>query len=200
MTPTIYLDPALVPPALRGSYAGKKFKARVCETMTIPMDAGLWSGGSRDTFQVIRLADGAALDAVQHSAAPWDASRREIEVRLVPGIAVVEHSMFRGSDMGLTFYVHPDNAAKLLPAPVELTAHEAMVLKATKSFKSSYGGKDRYQMMQDESRYAASKHTQPAFPTREQWDAAKAALVARGLLNKAGAITPAGRNAVPSTY
>ena len=32
------------------------------------------------------------------------------------------------------------------------------------------------------------------------WDAAKNALIARGMLNKAGAITTAGRNACPSAY
>jgi hypothetical protein len=39
-----------------------------------------------------------------------------------------------------------------------------------------------------------STERQP-FPTREQWDAAKSALIARGLINKNGAITSAGRNA-----
>ena len=124
-----------------------------------------------------------------------------MEVALVPGIAVVEHSMFCGKDMGLTFHVHPDNAAKLLPAPTaELTAHEKLVLQATCSFKSSYGGKDRYQMMADEVRYASSKHVQEPFPTREQWDAAKQSLIGRGMLNKAGAVTPCGRNARPARY
>ena len=37
-------------------------------------------------------------------------------------------------------------------------------------------------------------------PTRAQWDEAKAALIGRGLLNKAGAITVTGRNARPSRY
>ncbi len=38
---TIYLTPDQVPSHLRAGYAGKKLAARVCESMTIPMDAGL---------------------------------------------------------------------------------------------------------------------------------------------------------------
>jgi hypothetical protein len=36
-----------------------------------------------------------------------------------------------------------------------------------------------------------------SFPTREQWQAAKDSLISKGLLNKAGAVTPKGRNARP---
>lgn len=194
---TIHLEPNMIPATLRGSYEGKKFKARVVTEMTIPADAGLWSGGTRDTFRVIRLADGATVEAVNHNSAPWDRSRRDVHVKLEPGIAVIEHSMFCGKDMGLTFYVHPDNAAKLLPAPVaELTAHEKLVLSATSSYKSSYQGMDRYDMAKRDTRIVDLA----TFPTRDEWNAAKSALASRGLLNKAGAITPAGRNAIPSRY
>lgn len=190
---TIHLDGAMVPASLRGAYTGKMFEAIVCESMTIPMDAGLWSGGSRDVFKVVRLADGAEVPAVNHNAAPWDA-QHDVPVTLVPGVAVVRHTMFCGKDLGLTFYVHPDNAAKLLPAPVELTAFEAIVLRATSHYKSSYAGRDRYDMAKGDSRDGSP------YPTREEWNTAKARLIVAGLLNKAGAITPAGRNAVPSRY
>lgn len=95
--------------------------------------------------------------------------------------------------MGLTFYVNPSNAAALLPAPVELSAHEKEVLNATRSYKSSYGGRDRYDMAQSAAQYGKNAG---AFPSREQWEAAKAALMARGFLNKAGAITVKGKNAL----
>jgi hypothetical protein len=39
-----YLDVRMVPAQLRGDYTGKKFKAVVCESVTIPMTAGLWDG------------------------------------------------------------------------------------------------------------------------------------------------------------
>lgn len=187
---TIYLEPAMVPAHLRGSYAGKMFKALVCESMTIPITAGLWDGGSRDKYYAIDFATGRQIELPGQMAAPWDTSRRDREITLQPGFAVVEHSIFCGKDMGLTFYVHPENAAKLLPAPVELTPHEKIVLEATASLKSSYGGRDRYDMMRDQR-----DRDTGGFPSRHEWDVAKQSLISKGLLNKAGAITVAGRNA-----
>lgn len=191
---TIHLEAAMVPATLRAGYNGKSFKARVCETMTIPMTAGLWNGGSRDTYRVVRIEDGMMVDAVNHNAAPWNGARQDVVVKLESGIAVVEHTIFCGKDMGLTFYVHPDNAAKLLPAPVELSGHERIVLRATVSYKSSYMGKDRYQIARDNAGCPSD------FLLRSEWEAAKQSLIARGMLNKAGAITPAGRNAIPSRF
>lgn len=195
----IYLDPNMIPATLRSGYNGKKFKAVVCTETTIPADAGLWSGGTRDTYQLIHLETGRAVTASDNMSSPWNAARKDQTITLEPGFIVVEHSTFCGKDMGLTFYVHPDNAAKLLPAPTaELTEHEATVLQATCSYKSSYNGRDRYQMAQDGHRW--SKNADTPFATREQWDTAKQSLIAKGLLNKAGAVTPAGRNARPSRY
>jgi hypothetical protein len=96
--------------------------------------------------------------------------------------------------MGLTFYVHPDNAAKLLPAPTEVSEVDKLVLRATASYKSSYMGRDRYDMAKNDRRDGSP------FPTRDEWNACKVSLACRGLLTKAGAITPAGRNALGSRY
>lgn len=198
---TIHLDPAMVPTSMRGDYRGKQFKAVVCTETTIPADAGLWSGGSRDHYSAIDFANGTTRAIPGQQSSPWNEARRDVSVKIEPGFVLVCHSMFCGKDMGLTFYVHPDNATKLLPAPVaELTAHEKLVLQATCSFKASYGGMDRYEMMAGEVRYAGTKHVQPPFPTRPEWDAAKQSLIGKGLLNKAGAVTVAGRNARPSRY
>lgn len=192
---TIHLDPAQVPASLRGSYSGRKFEACVCETVTIPATAGLWDGGSRETFAGVNIATGAAMPFPgQDSFA--DSSRREVTVTLQPGFAVVRRSYVQGTDLGLTFYVHPDNASKLLPAPTgKLSPYEKLVLIATKSLKSSYGGRDRYQMARDEY-HCKNALAGLDYPTRAQWDATKADLIARGLLNKAGAITVAGKNAI----
>lgn len=197
---TIHLDPNMVPATMRGSYNGKKFKAEVCTEMTIPADAGLWDGGSRDQYRAINLETGVDALAPGQNRAPWDRGREDRRIALAPGFAVVRHSYFCGKDMGLTFYVHPDNAAKLLPAPsAELTAFEKIVLSATASYKSSYGGMDRYQMALRDARYSnGAEHM--AFPSRAEWDDAKITLIGKGMLNKAGAITPAGRNAIPSRY
>ena len=46
--------------------------------------------------------------------------------------------------MGLRFYIRPDNAAALIPAPVELTDLESCVLDYTAKRKSAYTGQDRF--------------------------------------------------------
>lgn len=195
---TIHLEPAMVPTGLRGAYQGKKFTAVVCTQTTIPADAGLWSGGSRDLYSAVDLSSGQQAVIPGQDSAPWNGARRDLDVSLKPGFVLIRHTMFCGKDMGLTFYLHPDNAAKLLPAPTaELTDHEKLVIDATCSYKSSYGGKDRYEMARDNARYSPKADL---FPSRADWDAAKQSLISKGLLNKAGAVTIAGRNARPSRY
>jgi hypothetical protein len=187
MQQVIHLDPKMIPAQLRGGYTGKMFKAYVCTETTIPSDAGIWGGGSRDKYYAINLSTGAIVPFPGQNSAPWDSSRRDLKVTIEPGLAVVCRTIFSGKDLGLTFYLHPDNATKLLPPPTDLTEHEAIVLEATASLKSSYNGKDRYQMSQ-------LWDGKPSM-TRAQWDEAKTSLIAKGLLNKAGAITVNGKNA-----
>lgn len=198
MTQTIYLEPEKVPAQLRAGYTGKKFAVRVTETAFIPADAGLWDHGSRDLYRVVRLADGATVTMPGQTSAPWDATRRDQTVTLTPGLCVVRHSDFQGKDMGLTFYLHPLDAAPMLPAPIELSPLEKTILEYTAGRKASYNGKDRYQMAADDhGPYGYAKPKLTPFPSRGEWDAAKVALASRGFLTKAGAITPAGRNAAP---
>ena len=190
---TIYLKPSDVPQNLRGAYTGKQFKAEISDTGFVPADAGTWGGGSRDTYRYIELATGRSVPISDASSAPWDASRRDNTFPLRPGFAVVMHSMFCGKDHGLTFTVHPNDATKMLPSGNELTEHEKTVLTATKSYKASYAGMDRYQMAQSED-YRFAK----PFPTRPEWQLAKESLITKKLLNKAGAITIDGRASIQS--
>lgn len=193
----IALEPAQVPAQLRGSYTGRKFKVRVGDKVTIPSDAGLWDHGSRDVYNMLRIVDGAAVPFPGQQAAPWDSRRADQSISLTPGYCVVRHSSFQGKDMGLCFYLHPADAAPMLPAPAaDLDPVAQLVVNYTVSRKSSYMGRDRYQMALEDNRWA--RPPMEPFPTRGQWDAAKAEMIARGYLNKAGAITPAGRNVAKS--
>lgn len=176
----VYLEPDMVPRHLRGSYTGKKFKAQICETVTIPGQAGVWDHGTRETFQVIRIADGAAIEPVNHDAAPWD-KRPDVPVTLEPGICVVRHSMFCGKDMGLTFYMHARDAVPMLPKQnEELRADSRRVLECISTYKSSYRT-DEYRRM-GLSELDVGK--------------AKIELIAYGLIDSRGAITTKGRNAL----
>lgn len=184
---TIHLEGRDIPAFLRGGYSGNKFQVRVCETVTIPADAGLWSGGSRSQYVGVDMVSYTRYPLSYDNTSPWNEARKEHTVKLEPGKAIVEHSMFCGKDMGLRIYIHPDNATKLLPVKVELDPVEQLVLNATASYKSSYNGKDRYQMATEYSKNP---------PSRTEWSAAKESLRVKGLLDARGAITVKGKNAV----
>jgi hypothetical protein len=180
MMETIYLEPSQVPNHLKGGYSGKMFRARVCESVTIPADAGLWSSGSRDTYQAIELATGRAVEASDNMSAPWSSERKERTIALRSGYAVVEAITFQGKDLGLVFYVHPDDANKLLPASDdEVTPTERKVLAIIGGLKSSY----------------RKEYFDRAGIKEPELEAIKSNLINRGYLTKVGAITPKGRNA-----
>lgn len=100
-------------------------------------------------------------------------------------IIVAERHM--GAFEYITLYVHPDNAVSLLPAPLDLTLEQKIVLTFTRGLKSSYAGISDYRFHEAHERTGIS---------RQKWDDAKAQCIAQGLLNKAGAITADGKNAV----
>lgn len=204
---THHLTKDQVPANLKGGYSGNKFKVEICESITIPSTAGLWDGGSQDhyTFRDINTGDVLmpVLEKLQQSS-PWNEARRDHSVTMEPGFVVIRRTIFQGKDLGLTIYCHPGAVDRLkLPAPSELSEHERIILIATRSYKSSYMGRDRYDMATDEMNsrngFNAANDTPLKYenvPTREEWETAKASLIERKLLNRAGAITVAGRNAI----
>ena len=177
----LHLEKHQVPEALRRGYNGTKFRAEACEQVYIPSDAGLWSGGSRTLYSAIELTSGREVRLPDQELAPWDKERSEKRIPLKPGFAIVRHQMFCGKDMGLTFFVHPEDVAKLLPPSnaAELTDLERKFLAVIAGIKSSYRP-DYWQRMGLK---------------KDQVEELKTKLAGLGLLNKMGAITPAGRNA-----
>lgn len=180
---TVFLDKNDVPAMLKGSYAGNKFKVVVTEKTSLI--STYWSGGTKYHYSLVNMATGQHERIAADSApAPFGKDYDGAVIELKPGIALVEHSIFCGRDTGLTFYIHPDNAGKFLPRPVELTEAEQCLLLATKSLKSSYAGrKPRLDMMYRNGFTDADA------------DSAKQSLAAKGLLAASGAITTAGKNA-----
>jgi hypothetical protein len=163
------------------AYKGRKIKIRTCETLNV---ASYWSEGSRSYFAFVRLSGAHCLGIVPDQSAYDPQIPGSERVVLSPEVACVEHEIFAGKDRGITIHVHPSALnPSLLAAPTALDDDERKVLIATRSYKPSYNGDPEYRRHQTRL-------------SREAWDAAKARLQARGLLNKAGAITVAGRNAV----
>lgn len=165
-------------------YKGNKFKLYVSEG---PIDCrSCWDGGSRDYFAFANLATGEVTETMPAQSA-FDRPVAGLEAVVIPpGFACLEHSIFCGVDAGITIWIRPENAAKLIPAKVELTREENIVLVATRSLKSSYGGLSNYRFHE--------AHSETGI-TREAWESAKQSCMDKGLLNKAGALTVQGRNA-----
>jgi len=169
------------------SYRGRRYRVRVTDH---PLDIRTyWDGGSRDYFAFVDLES----RSVSAQVPPQSAFDRPIAgadaVTLPTNVACVEHTISCGKDLGLTLIVHPRNAAPLLPAPVTTSDHEQIVLTYTAQYKNTYSGRTNL-------RYSEAHESTKITP--EQWNTAKATCIKRGLLNKAGSITPTGRNAVKS--
>jgi hypothetical protein len=193
MNQTIHLthnDPT-AQPAIRlmlsafPSYNGRKFKVRTQNTVNV---RSCWDGGSRDTFRFVELATGACSDQVPAQSAFDRPIQGADSVTLPDGAGCVEHSIFCGKDMGLTLIIPPEAAPKLLPPKDDATDDELIVLKYTRSLKNTYSGQTNIRF---------TEASRDGGITQERWTAAQDTLKARKLLNKSGAITPAGRNAVP---
>lgn len=164
-------------------YKGRKFKL----STDIPTDlSSYWDGGSKDSYAFYCLDTGKTFNI--HTNHPIFEAGHPRDLEKLPGrIIIVEHSYFCGRDMGITIYANQADLAPLLPEKTELTEDERIVLKYTRSLKPSYNGISNYRF------HEASRSTGI---TAERWEAAKANLIVTKCLNKAGAITVRGRNAI----
>ena len=158
------------------SYNGRKFQLRGVDG---PVDLrSYWDGGSRDYYALVRF-DGAVLDMPAQSA--FDPAVPSAGAYNIPeGVAVVEHSIFCGKDMGLTIIVPQSRLAAFLPAAAapELTDRELSVLLLVRSY-----------IPKCRREYAAANGIKAA-----EYDSIVASLKAKGMLAGNGGITPAGRN------
>jgi len=163
-------------------YNGKRFKvAPFTGKMSL---TSYWNGGSRDYWALINANTNKAF-FVPENGTPWTTKAFEIG-RLPVNIFLVCYH--RGPYEDMTVYVNPDNLNRLALPPVsELTRNEKIVLIATRSLKSSYAGIKDYRFRE------AKRSTNISL---EDWITAKISCQNKGFLNKAGAITDAGRNAI----
>lgn len=200
MGQTIYLTPKDVPENLKRifdaleipgeRYQTTKFKFEI--TDKVELQGMAWSGGSKNDYIAVNLQTGETK--TMRDPRPWPANQSAMPpVPLPANMAVAKRSTMRGKNMGVTFYIHPENAPRSLPSPEVgqegggLDRDQQIVLIATRSYKPSYAGVKNY-------RYQEA--TRQTGITPEAWEAARDALIASGHLNKRGAITPKGRNEI----
>jgi hypothetical protein len=168
------------------SYTGRKYS--VVAGYTVQLSGDSWEGGSKTTYVGVNMETGQTAPPPKQYGNPFTNSTGKIPfVKLQPNFAIVSHQIFCGQDCGLVAYVHPDNLAKLLPHEASLTEDERVVLRCTKENKSSYGGISNYRFHVAKERHGM---------TLDVWADTKAALTQKGLLDKRGAITTQGRNAI----
>lgn len=144
-----------------------------------------WDSGCRHSYYVVGMETGNARP-LAHTNPPQFGGPHTRTFHMEPNVALVE-VYYNGKRYSCRILVTKENLAPLLPAPTELTRNERIVLAATRGLKSSYNGCSDY-------RFRESKEI--CGITREEYDAAKAELIGKKLLNKAGAITVDGRNAI----
>ena len=91
-------------------YRGRKFRAQVATSVTFS-DVHA-SGGTINTYRLVRLADGLCADMIE--GVPWQNGVEGSMVALRAGFVVVEHTRFCGQDLGLRFHVHPEDVARVI--------------------------------------------------------------------------------------
>ena len=165
-------------------YNGHKFEFQVTQKITLAN--AYWDGGSRSFYKAVNLLNGQITEAHPALSNPYQCPTSPT-IDLPKDTAIIEHSIFCGRDCGITIYLHPDNAATLLPSPITLTQDEKIILCATRSFVSSYAGIKEY-------RFKEAKRTTGI--TWERWCATKDNLITNGFLTRSGAITTKGKNAI----
>ena len=182
---TIYLNKKDIPAHLIRGETGQKFNAQVTESITLHNT--YWSGGTKSNYYYINMLTG-QKSPVTGTPSPhhFGGDMEGRKVIIEPNRAIVEYSTFCGKDMGLTFYIHPDNAQQLIPAPCDITDNQKIVLEYTARYKNSYGGKSNI-------RFCEARQDRGI--TESDWDSAKQACIDAGYLRKNGSITPDGRNA-----
>jgi len=165
-------------------YKGKKVKI---STMVPNRISSYWDGGSRTYYAFYSLVNGMTFE-VESNHPIFEAGKPNHLEKLPERVLLVAHSIFCGKDMGITIYANTSDLAPMLPKNEdELTENERIVLTYTRCYKASYGGISNYRWYEA----ARTKNI-----TLDTWNETKAGLIAKGLLNKAGAITPKGKNAI----
>lgn len=166
-----------------GDYNGKMIQISNC----IPSELrSYWDGGSKTYYSFFNLST-KEVQSVASNHPFFDRGKPFHLERLPLGFVIVSRSYFCGKDMGITIYANEEDTVKMIEAPEEVSLDEKIVLEATAHYKNSYAGEKNIRFKRAKSDTGISS---------EEWEAAKSLLIKKKFLNKAGAITPKGRNAI----
>lgn len=184
---TIYLDKGILifnKIASLIGYKGHKIDVEISDAEMYLQS--FWDSGSKKEFYCFDMSGKHIPIIVQNAPLPfYDGPKADYTPS--PDRFIIEHSTFGGKDMGLTIWLHPSSVmVKSLPTPSkpDIPQNDLFVLTTIKAYKSS-ARPDAYR---------------DAGFTTVEIDKIKERLYQRGYINKAGAITPDGRNIVERSF
>ena len=162
----------------------------------LPLEQGVsvyntyWDSGSRRKYVAINLEtlDTISVPAVAPAQFGGPRDIPPITPAVLPpncAVAVLNEGRYTHIEL----YVASANIPKFLPPVAELDRDVEIVLLATASLKASYGGIPNFRFTRAQEKYGI---------TWAAWCKGKEDAIKAGYLNKAGAITANGRNAVAS--
>ncbi len=184
---TIYLDKGILIFNKFASLVGYKGHKIDVEISDHPMYLqSFWDSGSKKEYYCFDMNGKHIPVIIQNAPLPfYDGPKADYTPS--PDKFLVEHSTFSGKDMGLTIYLHPASVmVKSLPTPSkpDIQQNDLFVLVTISTYKS-FARPDAYR--------------RAGFTTAEI-DKIKERLFQQGYVNKAGAITPSGRNIVERSF
>jgi hypothetical protein len=163
----------------KAAFPETNFRSVDIEAFHGPMNLNsYWDSGYRDYYAIVRLADNARVQTIAQNGTMFDSKNFELS-ELPAGFAIACHC-YAGVRQYGKLYFNQSDLVPLLPPSRELPWIEKAVLCITYGLKS-FARKEE----------AARMGIKP-----DEWDATIPALVTKGLVNKAGAITNEGRNIV----
>jgi hypothetical protein len=168
-------------------FTGQRIEAIPAETITFW--GTNWDDGCRRRYKAVDLS---TLKTVSvHKDPNWMTGSESYRTPVaIPEGCVVVVLVDSRCKQHVEIYAHPSTIQPMLPAPADLTDDEKVVLYYTRCLKSTYAGIKNYRFEEGGRKRGL---------TLERWEAAKASLMGKGFLNKAGAITVEGRNASPES-
>lgn len=167
----------------------KQFQVETAEQ--VELYGTYWDGGNRNSYSAVNLETMETINLPHFDPPQFGGPVKNPIISLIDQSAQV--CIVKLSNVGMrqyiTFYFAPENTTKFLQddSSNSLSKNEKIVLFATKSLKSSYGGIKNYRFSEANSYTGISL---------SQWETALESLINKNLLRKNKSITPAGRNAV----
>lgn len=93
-------------------YRGRSFRVSIAGVVTLH-DLN-WGGGTRNVYKAVPLTREGAANGLP-TFSPWNNPAEGKTLEIPAGWAVVEHTVFCGTDLGLTVHVGTGDMARVLP-------------------------------------------------------------------------------------